>query len=368
MSENPPPSGSDPYGQGGDAQPDGPQPPTNPYGQQPPPPPNPYGQQPPPPPNPYGQQPPPPPNPYGQQPPPPPNPYGQQPPPPPNPYGQQPPPPPNPYGQQPPPPPNPYGQQPPPPPNPYGQQPPPPPNPYGQQPPPPPNPYGQQPPPPPNPYGQQPPPPHPYGQQPPPNDPYGQPYPQAGGDDAPTDAVSITSFVLGVLCCTGPIGLVLGFIGLSRTKDGKRKGRWAAITGLVLSAIGTVALIVVVILAAAGVSWLDENVITPANAEAGQCVNITEDEETVVFLKRDCADDHEGEIVGTVEVTDENLDVIRSTMAAYCAKVVDPGTLLKVTTDPDVQLKAVTEHPDDPETGDHLVCYVQGEGLTGSLS
>ena len=87
-----------------------------------------------------------------------------------------------------------------------------------------------------NPYGND-----PYGQQP--QNPYGAPgagAPQFGGpgDGQPpkTDAVSIVALVLS-FCCS-PVSLVLGIVGIVRTKGGQRKGRWAAIVALVLSILG----------------------------------------------------------------------------------------------------------------------------------
>ncbi|MEQ6903118.1 DUF4190 domain-containing protein [Nocardioides sp. YIM 152588] len=237
-------------------------------------------------------------------------------------------------------------------------------DPYGQQPPQ--DPYGQQPPAQP-PYGQQPPQQPPYGQggyPPPPPNPYGaDPYAQDPGAGASTDGVSIASFVLSLLCCTSPIGLIMSFFGLSRTKGGKRKGRWAAVAGLVIGILGTLSLIGFGIF----VAFIANTIVTPANAEAGTCVNIEEDDDIVVFTKSDCADEHDGEIVGVAEVTEDNLEAISTAMAAYCATVVDPGEFLKITTSPDLKLQAVSENPDDPEIGDHLVCYAQGENLTGNI-
>ena len=70
-----------------------------------------------------------------------------------------------------------------------------------------------------NPYGN-----NPYGQQPPSN-PYGPPGGGSGfNQPAKTDGVSIASLVTSLVCCA-PVGLVLGFVGLKRTKGGQRTGR-----------------------------------------------------------------------------------------------------------------------------------------------
>lgn len=52
----------------------------------------------------------------------------------------------------------------------------------------------------------------------------------------PLDAVSVASLLASVLLC-GPLGFVLGIIGLARTSDDKRRGRWAAVAGIAISSL-----------------------------------------------------------------------------------------------------------------------------------
>lgn len=52
----------------------------------------------------------------------------------------------------------------------------------------------------------------------------------------PLDAVSVASLVASVLMC-GPLGFILGIIGLARTADDKRRGRWAAVAGIAISSL-----------------------------------------------------------------------------------------------------------------------------------
>lgn len=52
----------------------------------------------------------------------------------------------------------------------------------------------------------------------------------------PLDGVSVAAFVASVLMC-GPLGFVLGIIGLARTADDKRRGRWAAVAGIAISSL-----------------------------------------------------------------------------------------------------------------------------------
>lgn len=92
-------------------------------------------------------------------------------------------------------------------------------------------PYGQ-----PAPYG--PPPPYgaaPYGAAPPYGAPYGHEPPHHHG----TDGFAIASLVTAFFCT--PLGLVFGFVSLSRIKRTGRGGRGLAIAGIVISAVGILA-------------------------------------------------------------------------------------------------------------------------------
>ncbi len=203
-----------------------------------------------------------------------------------------------------------------------------------------------------NPYGGPPPPPgdNPYGAQPFPGGPGGQPA------EVKNDGVSIAAFVTGLLCCA-PIGVILGIIGIRRTKDGQRKGRWAAITGLVLGSLGILAWIGVV----AGGVWIFNNAITPDNAEVGQCVNIETDDNEVTMLKKECNESHDGEIVAVEEVDSENKEAIELGMADYCRVALSAEDQEVIDADANLELLAVIEDPSDVNNGDHLVCYVEGD-------
>jgi len=204
-----------------------------------------------------------------------------------------------------------------------------------------------------NPYGND-----PYGQQPP--NPYGAGggssfnAPGAGGFQQPkTDGVSIAAFVLSLLCCS-PVALVLGIVGIVRTKGGQRKGRWAAIVGLVLSIIG---LIGGVALIAAGGLFLS-SIVELDEAEVGQCVKIDEDDDTVLLREAECNEEHDGEIVYTATVTEENNEDISALMGSFCAAEVAKGPDADKLLDYLDDIQAVIEDPNDVEVGDHLVCYV----------
>ncbi len=198
--------------------------------------------------------------------------------------------------------------------------------------------------------------------------PYGQPqhgqYGAPGGQGYPaapvkTDGVSITAFVLSLICCA-PVGLILGFVGLGRTKNGQRKGRWAAVTGIVLGVLGLAVWVLVIIGLASGVSWLN-SVVTPGNAEVGQCVDIEEEDNTVFFTEKDCTESHDGEIVAKTTVDDDNVDAISERMTEFCSELLDPADLATITENQDLALYAVIEDPNNVEVGDHLACYVESD-------
>lgn len=253
----------------------------------------------------------------------------------------------NPEGQQPPPQ---YGQ---------GQQPPPP---YGQQ-------QGQYPPP----YGQQQP---PYGQQQPP---YGQtPYGQGqwsgpggyGSYQGPNDAtgqsysgLAIAALVLSFTCVLSWLGVVLGIAGIFRTGAGKAKGRWMAVTAII---VGLVFSALLAGLAAGGV-WLGRQFVTPGNAEVGQCVEIEHDGRNVSLFKTDCSEPHNGQVFAVHELTDsdiDDLDAGRTGQLEYCAVAaadqfgVSPAPTITVDGER-VSIEAVLDDPDDPQAGDELVCLIE---------
>lgn len=206
---------------------------------------------------------------------------------------------------------------------------------------------------------------NPYGNNPggqPPQNPYGAPsYSAFGGGpgQAPpkTDGVSVGALVTSLLCCA-PVGLILGFVGLKRTKGGQRKGRGMAITGIVLGLLGLLVWVGLGIAAVAGVAWFD-SILLPDEAEVGQCIDITEEDNEVILYEKECSEEHDGEIVAVAEVDADNKEAISEGMADYCAEVIDPADLEKLFAVEGLEFSAVIEDPNSVDEGDHLVCYVE---------
>lgn len=200
--------------------------------------------------------------------------------------------------------------------------------------------------------------------------PYGAPYsygPPPLGHDRPLDGVSVAALVTAVLCCTAPAAIVLGIVGLVRTKDGRRSGRWMAVVGLVG---GIVVSLLLAGLVAVGV-WYGQHTVTPGNAEAGQCVNIREDGDTVMMFTTDCTAPHDGEIVH-VGIYDAAADAGHHgpegrLNAAICLEHLSNAALAaleRAQLRPD-DLMVIAEDPDAMTDGDPYTCYVDpGHELT----
>lgn len=194
----------------------------------------------------------------------------------------------------------------------------------------------------------------PYGSSPyggAPASPYGTP-----GAKPPTDAVSITGFVLSLLCCTGIVGAILGIIGLSRTKNGVRSGRWAAVAAIVVGVLGTIATVAATI----GIVWFGTNTVFVDSADIGQCVDVDEysSSHDAMLWEKDCDEDHEAEIVVTGSFTSAEIDAYDDDHpAALCNDRLRTDYATAYGTG-DYYLGIVFEAT-EPDTGDAFVCFLE---------
>lgn len=103
--------------------------------------------------------------------------------------------------------------------------------------------------------------------------------PQYGGyqqptPPAPVDGVSIAAFATGLLML-GPVAAILGAVGLGRTANGVRSGRWMAWTGLILGVLGTIGWVVII----AVLGWMQDAI--ESNSGTSSTTVTTEQHEPV---------------------------------------------------------------------------------------
>lgn len=193
--------------------------------------------------------------------------------------------------------------------------------------------------------------------------PYGQPANPYGDGPVKTDAVSIVGFILSLTCCLSIVGAILGFVGLGRTKGGKRKGRWAAISAAIIGVLGTIILGV----GGAFIFIFANSVISVEDAQVGDCANVSSDDsDSVLLTDKDCADDHDAEISWVGSVSDvENLDVAPTNPDDFtdagasfliCTALMDEADVTALGDDVDYQY--VTEDS-SPASSDAALCYAE---------
>lgn len=172
------------------------------------------------------------------------------------------------------------------------------------------------------------------------------------------DAFAISSFVCGLTCCAGPAAVGLGIAGMVRTRGGRRRGRWAAVTGLVTGTLGTLALI------ACGITLVVTTVddLSAADARAGQCVDID-------FLDApgsvSCTEPHDGEVVWAGTMTDALVQEWERTelLDEFCLARDLPPAYQDAILDPDLTVDYWTDSfSGDPKPGEPMYCYVHTVG------
>jgi len=176
-----------------------------------------------------------------------------------------------------------------------------------------------------------------------------------------TDAVSITGFVLSLTFCLSFVGVILGLVGLGRTKGGRRKGRWAAVSAIAVGAVLTVAAVSFAVLVGREVAA----VVDPSEAEAGMCVDIEDEDDEVTFTERGCSDAHDGEIVQVGTLGDA--DTSRFTgPEEFCRAQMPQEAQARVdAVSTDLRWEIASEDPADPDADNRYLCYV--EPRSGSL-
>lgn len=209
-----------------------------------------------------------------------------------------------------------------------------------------PNPYGAPSGQPANPYGATPP------TQPAGGGGYGGAYPGGSPAEQPQGkGMAIAALVLAFIACVIPnlISMVLAIIVLVKKKGGK---------GLAIAAIiiNVIVLIAWAALAAGGV-WLFSNIVTVDNAETGQCVDTTTEDDTVSLLKKECSEAHDAKVIVVGDLTADELATYETDVAAVCeTRLTDDGGDPAELVGDSWQL-LTEEIP--PSEGDAFVCLIE---------
>lgn len=147
--------------------------------------------------------------------------------------------------------------------------------------------------------------------------PYG-PY-GPGGGAAPyppqptTNGMAIASLVSGIVCCLPPLGLIFGLIALPQIKKKQQTGKGFAVTGIVLSSLSCLLILVGLVTGGIGDAWrgFNEGMEEAARSSSafslrtGQCYNVDGklEAETSEVEVVDCERPHEGEVTGGFKLT-----------------------------------------------------------------
>lgn len=151
------------------------------------------------------------------------------------------------------------------------------------------------------------------------------------------------------------MGVVLGIIGLRRTADGVKKGRWAAVLAVVGGVLATLALVGGVF----GVHYLRDHLRALDRAEAGMCADLDESEDGIGFIARSCSEPHTLEVVAAGDFGDrEEALQLNSPPAKFCARLAAEHYRQAASSgDYLVTLVVGSPLPTDPEPGDSYACY-----------
>ncbi|TNM42764.1 DUF4190 domain-containing protein [Nocardioides albidus] len=189
----------------------------------------------------------------------------------------------------------------------------------------------------------------------------------AAGARAPFDGVSIAALVCSLTCCAAPVGIGLGVAGIVRTGQGRRSGRWAAVTGLVVGLLvlaAGLAFVVFAVVMGSRTVWEDE-------ASVGQCIDVDLFDDPV---KATCGEPHAGEVIWTGRFDGARVEAFGEVpLADFCAALpgLDPAYAEAIVGgDFDVRIETDSFDEDEPDSGDPFFCYLvraDGEKFDGLI-
>jgi hypothetical protein len=221
-------------------------------------------------------------------------------------------------------------------------------------------------------YGQPPAGPPAYGQSSYGQPPYGQPYPAGPVTAEPGKGMAIAALIISFFGCVvigALIAIPLAIVVLVRSRGGVNRGRGLAIAAIVVSVL---TLAVPVVAVVAGVTYV--NSLTDVNdLEPGDCITAdgltdAEAEEVTEIKTVSCSEDHDGEVLATVELTADQAERYTETpITEICGPAIEEAGKSALI-DGTVIYTALTVQ--NPEEGDQAACVAynaDGSQLTGRL-
>ncbi len=201
---------------------------------------------------------------------------------------------------------------------------------------------------------------------------HGQPYPAAPVTAEPGKGMAIAALIISFFGCVvlgALIAIPLAIVVLVRSRDGVNRGKGLAIAAIVVSLL-TLAIPVVAVVA--GVTYV--NSLTDVNdLEPGDCVTAdgltdAEAEEVTEIKTVSCSEDHDGEVLATVELTADQAERYTDTpITEICGPAIEAAGKSALV-DGTVIYTALTVQ--DPEEGDQAACVAynaDGSQLTSRL-
>ncbi|TCJ30091.1 hypothetical protein [Nocardioides jejuensis] len=184
----------------------------------------------------------------------------------------------------------------------------------------------------------------------------------------PYDGVSIAAFVCALTCCAAPVAIGLGIAGIVRTAGARRRGRWMAVSGLVIGLVATVVGAALTI----GLIVLGANSFDTPSAVPGDCLDVTHAFDGTDYWGASCYGPHDGEIVAAGTLGREGAAKAAALSEADWCKAAVPDDVLTLLKGGEFTLGMVTDawDPTSPEAGDSWFCYAErtdGTRLYGPL-
>ena len=177
----------------------------------------------------------------------------------------------------------------------------------------------------------------------------------------PVDLVSVWALVA-ALACVAPVGLLLGLVGLRRTRGRSVLGRPFALLAVVLSLVA----LATVPVALLGSRWLAGDLPSATDVTAGDCIDLGQDN---ALHRASCTEEHAAEVAGTGRFDEALARQFHggSSAAILCEHFLsDAHTRAARTGRYAVGLLVDTSPSRVPDAGDALVCYladIAGEPL-----